>query len=175
MSDIFLFIVSLRVLGTDYGSSWVRELTWALLLGGELLAAAALAATSRSESLGSSSVYSKVCHTRITRLEASGLGFQTLRMMGIGESGGRAKSTVTSNGHIAAGGSLRPERSLRPEVQVQVLAQVHEQEHAHVQVQAQGQAQEQVQEEQGGHEGRPGERGPCVWRPSRSLYASGVR
>ena len=27
-------------LGTDYGSSWVRELTWALLLGGELFAAA---------------------------------------------------------------------------------------------------------------------------------------
>ena len=27
--------------GTDYGSSWVRELTWALLLGEELFAAAA--------------------------------------------------------------------------------------------------------------------------------------
>ena len=31
----------MRVLGTDYGSSWVRELTWALLPGGELFAAAA--------------------------------------------------------------------------------------------------------------------------------------
>ena len=30
----------MRVLGTDYGSSWVRELTWALLPGGELFAAA---------------------------------------------------------------------------------------------------------------------------------------
>ena len=33
----------MRVLGTDYGSSWVRELTWALLPGGELFAAAAAA------------------------------------------------------------------------------------------------------------------------------------
>ena len=41
MSDIFLFIVSLRVLGTDYGSSWVRELTWALLPSGELFPPAA--------------------------------------------------------------------------------------------------------------------------------------
>ena len=48
--------------------------------GGELFAAAAAAAeeTLRSESLGSSSVYSKVCCTRITRLRASGTGFQTL-------------------------------------------------------------------------------------------------
>ena len=34
----------MRVLGTDYGSSWVRELTWALVPGGELFAAAAAAA-----------------------------------------------------------------------------------------------------------------------------------
>ena len=34
-------MVRVRVLGTDYGSSWVRELTWALLPGGELFAAAA--------------------------------------------------------------------------------------------------------------------------------------
>ena len=96
----------MRVLGTDYGSSWVRELTWALLPGEELFAPAPPAATLRSESLGSSSVYSKAYHTRITRLRASGTGFQTLRMMGIGESGGRAKSTVTSNGHIAAEGCI---------------------------------------------------------------------
>ena len=31
-------------LGTDYGSSWVRELIWALLPGEELFAAAAAAA-----------------------------------------------------------------------------------------------------------------------------------
>ena len=31
----------MRVLGTDYGSSWVRELTWALLPDEELFAAAA--------------------------------------------------------------------------------------------------------------------------------------
>ena len=37
------FMVRVRVLGTDYGSSWVRELTWALLPGGELFAAAAAA------------------------------------------------------------------------------------------------------------------------------------
>ena len=29
-----------EVLGTDYGSSWVRELTWALLPGDELFAPA---------------------------------------------------------------------------------------------------------------------------------------
>ena len=34
----------MRVLGTDYGSSWVRELIWALLPGEELFAAAAAAA-----------------------------------------------------------------------------------------------------------------------------------
>ena len=34
-------MIRVRVLGTDYGSSWVRELTWALLPGGELFAAAA--------------------------------------------------------------------------------------------------------------------------------------
>ena len=34
-------VVRVRVLGTDYGSSWVRELTWALLPGEELFAAAA--------------------------------------------------------------------------------------------------------------------------------------
>ena len=34
----------MRVVGTDYGSSWVRELIWALLPGGELFAAAAAAA-----------------------------------------------------------------------------------------------------------------------------------
>ena len=37
-------LIRVRVLGTDYGSSWVRELTWALVPGGELFAAAALAA-----------------------------------------------------------------------------------------------------------------------------------
>ena len=90
----------------------MRELTWALLPGEELFAAAAPAATLRSESLGSSSVYSKVCRTRITRLRASGTGFQTLRMMGIGESGGRAKSTVTTPCHArprhATPGQARP-------------------------------------------------------------------
>ena len=72
------YICQSEGLGTDYGSSWVRELTWALLLGEELFAAAAAApaATLRSESLSSSSVYSKVYRTRITRLEASGLGFR---------------------------------------------------------------------------------------------------
>ena len=60
----------------------MRELTWALLPGGELFAAAP-AATLRSESLGSSSVYSKVCHTRITRLEASGLGFGDVVVAGV--------------------------------------------------------------------------------------------
>ena len=33
----------MRVLGTDYGSSWVRELIWALLPGGELFVAAVAA------------------------------------------------------------------------------------------------------------------------------------
>ena len=37
-------MIRVRVLGTDYGSSWVRELTWALLPGKELFAAAAAAA-----------------------------------------------------------------------------------------------------------------------------------
>ena len=69
-------LIRVRVLGTDYGSSWVRELTWALVPDDELFAAPA--ETLRSESLGSSSVYSKVCRTRITRLRASGTGFQTL-------------------------------------------------------------------------------------------------
>ena len=36
-----ILIVRVRVLGTDYGSSWVRELTWALLPGEELFAPAA--------------------------------------------------------------------------------------------------------------------------------------
>ena len=36
-------------LGTDYGSSWVRELTWALLPGGELFAAAAADPRGNSE------------------------------------------------------------------------------------------------------------------------------
>ena len=76
-NQFYIVFIRVRVLGTDYVSSWVRELTWALLQGEELFAPApaAPAATLRSESLGSSSVYSKVCHTRITRLEASGLGF----------------------------------------------------------------------------------------------------
>ena len=72
----------MRVLGTDYGSSWVRELTWALLLGEELFAAAAPADphgnSEEREPIGSSSVYSKAYHTRITRFRASGTGFQTL-------------------------------------------------------------------------------------------------
>ena len=34
-------MVRVRVLGTDYGSSWVRELIWALLPGEELFAPAA--------------------------------------------------------------------------------------------------------------------------------------
>ena len=34
------YMIRVRVLGTDYGSSWVHELTWALLPGGELFAAA---------------------------------------------------------------------------------------------------------------------------------------
>ena len=34
-------IIRVRVLGTDYGSSWVRELIWALLPGEELFAPAA--------------------------------------------------------------------------------------------------------------------------------------
>ena len=38
---IYIYIIRVRVLGTDYGSSWVRELTWALLPGEELFAAAA--------------------------------------------------------------------------------------------------------------------------------------
>ena len=38
------YIIRVRVLGTDYGSSWVHELTWALVPGGELFAAAAAAA-----------------------------------------------------------------------------------------------------------------------------------
>ena len=38
------YIIRVRVLGTDYGSSWVRELPWALVPGGELFAAAAAAA-----------------------------------------------------------------------------------------------------------------------------------
>ena len=53
----FLSIILLNIdyqsegLGTDYGSSWVRELTWALFPGGELFAPApAPAATLRSES-----------------------------------------------------------------------------------------------------------------------------
>ena len=79
-------IVRVRVLGTDYGSSWVRELIWALLrvknCSRPRPRRRILAATLRSESLSSSSVYSKVCRTRITRLGASGTGFQTLRMMG---------------------------------------------------------------------------------------------
>ena len=37
-------VIRVRVLGTDYGSSWVRELTWALLPDEELFAAAAAAA-----------------------------------------------------------------------------------------------------------------------------------
>ena len=54
----------------------MRELTWALLPETALFAAtAAAAATPRSDDLDSSSVYSKVCRTRIIGLEASGLGF----------------------------------------------------------------------------------------------------
>ena len=34
-------MVRVRVLGTDYGSSWARELIWALLPGEELFAAPA--------------------------------------------------------------------------------------------------------------------------------------
>ena len=82
-------MIRVRVLGTDYGSSWVRELTRALFPDEELFAAAA--ETLRSESLGSSSVYSKAYHTRITRLRASGTGFQTLQMMGIWCLGPRAR------------------------------------------------------------------------------------
>ena len=58
----------------------MRELTWALLPGEELFAPAE---TLRSESLDSSSVYSKVCHTRIIRLEASGLGFGDVVVAGV--------------------------------------------------------------------------------------------
>ena len=36
-----ILIIRVRVLGTDYGSSWVRELIWALLPVEELFAAAA--------------------------------------------------------------------------------------------------------------------------------------
>ncbi len=54
---MFLYdFVRVRVLGTDYGSFWVHELTWGLLPVGELFAAAA--ETLRSDGLGSSSVYS---------------------------------------------------------------------------------------------------------------------
>ena len=60
----------------------MRELTWALFPCEELFAAAAPAATLRSESLGSSSVYSKVCRTRIIRLETSGLGFRAVAFGG---------------------------------------------------------------------------------------------
>ena len=35
------YFIRVRVLGTDYGSSWVRELIWALLPGEELFAPAA--------------------------------------------------------------------------------------------------------------------------------------
>ena len=36
-------MIRVRVLGTDYGSSWVRELNWALLPDEELFAAPAAA------------------------------------------------------------------------------------------------------------------------------------
>ena len=42
--------IRVRVLGTDYGSSWVRELTWALFPGEELFAPAP-AETMRSDDL----------------------------------------------------------------------------------------------------------------------------
>ena len=48
--------------------------------GGELFAAAE--ETLRSESLGSSSVYSKVCRTRIIGLDTSGLGFRAVAFGG---------------------------------------------------------------------------------------------
>ncbi len=66
-------------------------MTWALVPGGELFPPVVAAETLRSESLGSSSVYNKAYHTRITRLRASGTGFQTLQMMGIWCLGCRAK------------------------------------------------------------------------------------
>ena len=45
-------LVRVRVLGTDYGSSWVRELIWALLPGEELFAAAAPAAAAPADPRG---------------------------------------------------------------------------------------------------------------------------
>ena len=89
----------MRVLGTDYGSSWVRELTWALVPGEELFAAAA-AETIRSESIDQFSMYNKAYHTRITRLRAPGTVFQTLQMMGIWCLGCRAKSHSYTLCHI---------------------------------------------------------------------------
>ena len=50
-------------------------MTWALFPGEELFAAPAPAETLRSDDLDSSSMYSKVCRTRIIALEVSGLGF----------------------------------------------------------------------------------------------------
>ena len=44
-------------LGTDYGSSWVRELTWALLPGEELFAAAAAPADPHGNRAGVSKFY----------------------------------------------------------------------------------------------------------------------
>ena len=76
----------MRVLGTDYGSSWVRELTWALVrvvnCSRRQRRRRIRTETLRSESLGSSSVYSKVCRTRIIGLDTSGLGFRAIAFGG---------------------------------------------------------------------------------------------
>ena len=66
-------------------------MTWALFPGEELFAPAAAAETLRSDDLDSSSMYSKVCRTRIIRLETFGLGFRVVAVDGMRGKGCRAK------------------------------------------------------------------------------------
>ena len=67
-------------LGTDYGSSWVRELIWALLSGGELFAAApAAAADPHGNRAGASKFYLR-CFQNATDFSSARKAFPELRI-----------------------------------------------------------------------------------------------
>ena len=69
----------MRVLGTDYGSSWVRELTWALLPGGELFAAAPAAADPHGNLAVVSKFYFR-CFKNATGCSSARKAFPELRI-----------------------------------------------------------------------------------------------
>ena len=70
----------MRILGTDYGSSWVRELTWALLPGEELFTTPAAApADPHGNRVGVSKFYFR-CFQNAAGCKSARKAFRELRI-----------------------------------------------------------------------------------------------